>query len=349
MSTQEEEKKKKRESSKTQKVMTAVGMAAIDRLGNDSPASVVATDTYLLREIARFVENKFKFFVACGGFDSEAMKEVEVYSIKENVWSRGRDLPDPRYRHGMALAEDGRIFIFGGVVDYRITNSVLAIEDPMKGEWEVMPKMIEDRKSTGVGVVGDKIFVFGGFDDDKFISTCEVFSTTEDKWVTTTTTTTRVEPMPTPRNNIGVAVIGHLIFAIGGFNEGALATAEVLDTRSGTWSTLPPMPTPRSAMAVAVIDDRFIWTLGGYCGGPADVIEVFDVEKNKWSTPPIKLTSPRNGARAVTVGHKIFIICGQGPAGVLDDVEVLDTETMTWSKVAPMAASSRSWISAVGF
>jgi hypothetical protein len=100
------------------------------------------------------------------------------------------------------------------------------------------------------------------------------------------------------------------------------------------------MKTPRSRIGTAVIDDRFIWVFGGINGRGGlldDSIEVFDAEKNEWSTPPIKLTSPRCGMKAITVDHRIFITD-----------EIFDTDKMTWYK-APEMILLRFGFSAVCF
>ena len=42
--------------------------------------------------------------------------------------------------------------------------------------------MNQKRSKPGVGVVDDKIFVFGGFDDDQYSKTIEVYSEKTKRW-----------------------------------------------------------------------------------------------------------------------------------------------------------------------
>ena len=61
--------------------------------------------------------------------------------------------------------------------------------------------------------------------------------------------------------DMGVAVIGDLIFIIGGWNgSGDVVEVEVMNTKTQTMETLTRIPTGRSGMGVGVVDDRFIWT-----------------------------------------------------------------------------------------
>ena len=66
--------------------------------------------------------------------------------------------------------------------------------------------MNQKRNKPGVGVVDDKIFVIGGFDGEEHLKTIEVYSEKRKRWEMTKVT------MKTGRNDMGVAVIGNLIF-----------------------------------------------------------------------------------------------------------------------------------------
>ena len=47
-------------------------------------------------------------------------------------------------------------------------------------------------------------------------------------------------PMPTPRAYLGVGVINGLVYAVGGDNEGRLATLEAYDPVADSWSARAP-------------------------------------------------------------------------------------------------------------
>ena len=50
-------------------------------------------------------------------------------------------------------------------------SSVFSNNDPMTGRWIEMAPMKEKRSFSGVGVVGDKIFVIGGVTRARIIAT----------------------------------------------------------------------------------------------------------------------------------------------------------------------------------
>ena len=117
--------------------------------------------------------------------------------------------------------------------------------------------------------------MIGGYNDGQFLKTIEVYSEKRKIWEMTKVT------MKTERNDMGVAVIGDLIFIIGGWNgrRGVVEEVEVMNTTTQTMETLTRNPTGRRGMGVGVVDDRFIWTFGGF----DDVIEMCVTSKNQES------------------------------------------------------------------
>ena len=151
---------------------------------------------------------------------------------------------------------------------------------------------------------------------------------------------------------MGVAVIGDLIFIIGGSNGSDVREeVEVMNTKTQTMETLTRNPTGRRGMGVGVVDDRFIWTFGGFDGGDkvVDVIEMCDIKTGEWKTLDVKMTFPRGYSRAVVVNDKIWIIGGVSSTNeTLKDVEIIDTKTKTWTTALSLIIPRR-FHNAIGF
>jgi len=125
----------------------------------------------------------------------------------------------------------------------------------------------------------------------------------EDSWVT-------LEPMPTARGGLGVAVVDGKIYAIGGFNGSFLGTNEMYDPATDTWETKTPMPTPRSSFAIAVYQNK-IFVIGGTKGIMDDtgVNEVYDTLADTWETKN-GMSVTRKSLCANVVNDKIYLISG---------------------------------------
>ena len=132
----------------------------------ESPASTIATDTFVLKEIAQLVkgaeeEEEIKTIMVCGGRYErwKPLSRVEIFSISENECKFAPDLIHPRFGHGIGRIED-QIFIIGGFVEGDgITKTVERFSN-LKKEWKEISPMKQKRDNPGVGVVDDKIFVF---------------------------------------------------------------------------------------------------------------------------------------------------------------------------------------------
>jgi len=156
----------------------------------------------------------------------------------------------------------------------------------------------------------------------------------EDSWTT-------MEPMPTARAGIGVAVVGGKIYAIGGSYD-SVGETEEYDPATNTWATKTSMPTPRMWLGIAVVENK-IYVIGGDSGNwevgitPTSVNEVYDPATDTWETLT-PMPTKRMAVSANVVDGKIYVIGGgqRAPNTNFDVNEVYDTETDTWTTKTPV-------------
>ena len=147
-----------------------------------------------------------------------------------------------------------------------------------------------------------------------------------DSWAT-------LEPMPTARTGLGVAVVDGKIYAIGGYNGSSVAVNEMYDPGTDTWTFKELMPTPRSNFAIAVYRNK-IYCIGGITqiriGSEVStgVTEVYDPVADTWETK-MSMPSARWALKANVVNDKIYLI---GGIGGMELNEVYDPETDSWTK-----------------
>ena len=162
-----------------------------------------------------------------------------------------------------------------------------------------------------------------------------------------------MEPIPTIRRDLGVAVVNGKIYAIGGRNDGGyLSTNEEYDPATNTWTTKTPMPTPRSDFGIAVFQNR-IYCMGGiidfdWSGHGEGILcafnEVYDPIIDTWENKTAMPTK-RQLPKANVVNGKIYLIGGfqyqdwtypNYGTIELDVNEVYDPETDSWTTKTPM-------------
>jgi len=148
---------------------------------------------------------------------------------------------------------------------------------------------------------------------------------TEDSW-------TIMEPMPTARSWLGVAVVDGKIYAM--VNE----INYEYDPSTNSWTTKTPMPTPRGNFGIAVVENK-IYAIGGSTDDYVytNVNEVYDPSTDTWETK-ISMPTKRSKLCANVVNGKIYLIGGgqRTPNDNFDVNEVYDPVTDTWTTKTPI-------------
>ena len=136
------------------------------------------------------------------------------------------------------------------------------------------------------------------------LSTLPLVRAAEDYWTT-------MEPMPTARSGLEVAVVKDKIYAIGGVQSDV---NEEYNIAKNTWTTKMSMPTVRGDFAIAVFQDK-IYAIGGLTRSGqwttelTDVNEVYDPATDTW-TIKTSMLIPKAGLSATVVDDKIYLIGG---------------------------------------
>jgi N-acetylneuraminic acid mutarotase len=142
---------------------------------------------------------------------------------------------------------------------------------------------------------------------------------------------TRKADMPTGRLWVSSSVVDGKIYTIGGssgpdYLSPSLATVEMYDPATDTWTQKADMPTARSNMATVVVDGN-IFALGGWVidqdGTESKAVEVYNPATDTWTphTEMLDAMEPRAGL----LDGKIYATDGSY-------LEVYDPTTESWSK-----------------
>jgi N-acetylneuraminic acid mutarotase len=174
-----------------------------------------------------------------------------------------------------------------------------------------------------------------------------VFATEEDSWTT-------MEPMPTSRSSLGVAVVNDKIYAIGGVQSDV---NEEYDIAKNMWTTKMPMPTARGDFAIAVFQDK-IYAIGGLTRSGqwttelTDVNEVYDPETDTW-TIKTSMPIPKAGLSASVVDDKIYLIGGFAQAAntthhpASRETLIYDPIADAWTTKTPIPIATLDYATAV--
>lgn len=187
--------------------------------------------------------------------------------------------------------------------------------------WEEVATAPLGRSEGQSAVVGDKLYVFGGYTDYTFVPksfASDVYDPDSDTWK-------RLPDTPRPLTHAGTAEDDQNIYLAGGVvgpndpdEAGKVkipAIAEVwrFNTATSEWSAMPPLPEPRGAGALVV--------LGGdlhYFGGTGE--DRYQSVGEHWALPLdgssawralAPLPNPRNHLAGIVIDNSIYAIGGQ--------------------------------------
>lgn len=131
---------------------------------------------------------------------------------------------------------------------------------------------------------------------------------------------------------------GGVLYAVGGRNENCriLNSGEKYDPQTNKWSPIPPMEHARVGFGLVAVDDN-VYAVGGSndMTDPLTSVEVYNIFENKWRPAP-DMNLKRVWSTYTVVDKKIYVIAGGAVGKLFEAVECFDTQTETWTSVAPM-------------
>jgi len=269
-------------------------------------------------------------------------------------WHTAASMPTKRTEVAAATL-DGKIYVVGGfekprlgnVMNFAITPSV-EVYDSETDTWTSKAPLPVGLHHIGIGVVGGRLYVIGGYSKSGFsvwnpVATVYAYDPSMDSW-------TERAPMPTARGALSVTEYGGKLYAIGGYDRKANnAQVEVYDSVRNAWSTAASLPTPRDHLATATVGGK-MYAIGGRIDGDYHqnlaVVERYDSSADRW-TRVSDLPTARSGITAAIVEGKIYVMGGEGTTGTFNQNETFDPVRDTWQAMAPMPTARHGIGSAV--
>jgi len=216
--------------------------------------------------------------LVAGGFGSDfsSLTAAEIYDEATNTWTPTGSMNVGRGEFVNAVLYDGRVLVAGGLATDGTPIASAEIYNPVSGTWTLTGSMSTARADpTAVRLLDGRVLVAGGdaSEEDPRFRSAEIFDPHTGQWTATGEMTTgRSEA-----EYAGLLLRDGRVLMPGGFtaNETPVATADLYNPKTGTWSSAGSMSVPRAGHSAIVLHgNRGVLVMGGLNSPPAATASV---------------------------------------------------------------------------
>ncbi|EGG14036.1 hypothetical protein DFA_11799 [Cavenderia fasciculata] len=286
-------------------------------------------------------------------FKSYFLEKTSITSDNCFKWSVPKfvgSLPSKRFKHTATFVNNKIIFIGGQESDTKRFNEIIYYDTETHNFTKPIIKgdLVPNFSRHSASLVGNNIYVFGGFDGKGTNYDLAVFNTVTKLW-TNIPKSFLGGQCPVSRTNHASVSVGHKVYIFGGNNNDengryqVLDDLHVLDTVTMTWEqpeVTGKKPCSRSGHCMTAIGTKLflfgggIWNESQGWTDKFNDIHVFDTETNHWSKP-VTTGDVQTSTFAISfaIGRFLFIFGGGSKPRhcVTNDIYILDTDNFNWS------------------
>jgi N-acetylneuraminic acid mutarotase len=263
--------------------------------------------------------------------DGDPTPSAEIYDPASGTWTRTAPMNLGRIGHSMSLLADGRVLVAGGTVlgaggasggQTLRPDSSAEIFDPRTSTWRPTSAMSTARfEHTATALADGKVLMVGGQGPGQggrltALATTELFDPAADTFVSSTDLgegrTNHAAVLLSDRST--VLVVG----GAGGDNADlSLGSAEIYDSRSGSWNRVGPLTQPRTGATATLMASGNVLVAGGESatrGQRRSLVrgEMFDAQSREWRSAG-DMSCPRSEHASVLLGDgTVLVVAGDG-------------------------------------
>ena len=235
--------------------------------------------------------------------------------------------------------------ILGATAAISITAALSVRASGETGAWSTGDRLTTGREEHAATLLPDRnVLITGGTDGrGTVLASAEVYKPATNRWTAARSmATARFDHTATLLPSGKVLVAGGLV---GPEPFGSLATTEIYDPATDSWSAAAPMILSRARHTATLLSDGRVLVVGGItltveAGGlfpsqPSDA-EIYDPKANRWAaTAPMGCYRLDPTATRLADG-RVLVAGGECDAATLNSTEIYDATLDRWISAAPM-------------
>jgi DNA-binding CsgD family transcriptional regulator len=195
--------------------------------------------------------------------------QLYTLDLETDEWQRSARLPHPLA--GAALvAHDGFLYLVGGWDGEQMRDEIWrwrpGVLKEGQPDWEEFSHLKTPAAFFGSVVVGDDVYVIGGYDGQRELADASVLNLSTGEW-------RQLPSMSMPRSGLSAVYDGMAVFALGGGWTKTIETHERYDALANQWSNFPsPVQGDWRHLGAVAYNGR-VSMIGGWSGGYLDAYQ----------------------------------------------------------------------------
>ena len=248
-------------------------------------------------------------------------------------------LATARYYHTATLLPNGQVLVAGGQDNSFSSLASAELYDPASGTWTATGSLGAARFGhTATLLPNGLVLVAGGINSGGDLASAELYDPTSGSW--------------TPTGSLATARDAHTatllpngqVLVAGGENtsnsSSYLASAELYDPASGTWSATGSRATARVLVTATLLPNGQVLVAGGEdSGGALASAELYDPASGTWSVTSNLGTARLNHTATLLPSGQVLVAGGVNKSGALASAELNDPASGTWTATGSLGTA----------
>ena len=278
---------------------------------------------------------------------------AEVYDPVTNTWLSAGTMVVGRRLPASALLPNGTVLLAGGEILGQGFIAAAEIYDPATNTWAPTAPMSIPRGDAGHALLANgKVLVVGGYNGGLFLSMAEIYDPATGVWTSAgAMSTARAFPavvrLPSGKVLVAGGENGSMLSPV------ALATAELYDPATNTWSSAGVMTSVRYMGTSALLPNNKVLVASGVTSliSTTPTTDLYDPATNTWSAgAPMSVS--HGAAAAGLLGTGSFLVAGGffDIGGVFDftaTAELYNPAADTWTSAGDLSQARYGSMSAL--
>jgi N-acetylneuraminic acid mutarotase len=225
--------------------------------------------------------------------DCTYRNSAELYDWTTNTWAATGSLSLNRSSATTTLLSNGKVLLAGGPQNNCPTPNVglnqAEVYDPATGTWSITGNLSVSRYANTITTLpSGKVLVAGGISTPGIVASADLYDQVAGTFSLTGSMSAVRQSAPGTGDNGATPLLfnGQVLVAGGHTNSAFLASAELYDPASATWSSTGSLNTARTYHTTTLLEDGTVLVVGGMGTGSATLgsAEVYTPPTLSWSS-----------------------------------------------------------------